>query len=201
MKTTTNEQTAAQAAVATSALDDAMIDIETLGTAPGCAILSIGAAMFGPDGIGEVFYSPVLLSSCTKAGLVIDPDTVAWWMQQSDAARAEAFRADAAPLPGVLNSFSAWFLQQGAKYPWCHGATFDVPIMEAAYKACSLLPPWKFSNVRDTRTLYDLAGVKVDRSQGTHHNALDDAIAQAKAAAKAMRVLQARRDATTLAAA
>lgn len=190
MNTAMNEQTAALAA---SAPDDAMIDIEALGTAPGCAILSIGAAMFGPDGIGETFYSPVLLSSCTKVGLLIDADTVAWWMQKSDAARAEAFRADAAPLPGVLNSFSAWFLQHRAKYPWCHGATFDVPVLAAAYKACGMLPPWDFHDVRDTRTLYDLAGVKPDRSQGTHHNALDDAISQAKAAAKALRVLQARR--------
>lgn len=199
MNTTKNESMPVSAG---SALCDAMIDLETLGTSPGCAILSIGAAMFGPDGIGETFYTPVLLASCTTAGLTIDPATVAWWMQQSDAARAEAFRADAAPLPGVLNSFSAWFLQQKAKYPWCHGATFDVPIMEAAYRACNMVPPWSYFNVRDTRTLYDLADVKIDRSKGTHHNALDDAINQAKAAAKAFRVLQARRgvDATELAA-
>jgi hypothetical protein len=65
----------------------------------------------------------------------------------------------------------------------------DVPILEAAFKACGLVVPWKFWDVRDTRTLYDVTGVNVDRSQGTHHNALDDARAQAEAAAIAFRRL------------
>lgn len=170
-------------------LDDAMIDIETLGKKPGAAVLSIGAVMFGATGLGEAFYSPVLLQSCVAVGLKIDPETVAWWMKQSDEARDAAFRADAPALPVVLLRFTEWFVAQQARYPWCHGATFDVPILDAAYEACGLPAPWKFYDVRDTRTLYDLVGVKVDRSNGTHHNALDDARAQAEAAAAAFRRL------------
>jgi len=188
----------AEAVPAATPMIDVMIDTETLGTVPGSAILSVGAVMFGPAGLGAEFYAPVLLASCTDAGLVIDPVTVAWWMKQGDEARAAAFRSDAAPLRVVLKDFSDWFLEQRARKPWCHGATFDVPVMEAAYRACGMAPPWDFWNVRDTRTLYDLAGLKVDRSEGTHHNALDDAIAQAKAAAQAMRVLRARGDASTM---
>lgn len=44
--------------------------------------------------------------------------------------------------------------------------------------------------MRDTRTLFDLAGVKVDRGSGTHHNALDDACAQAEATVKALTILK-----------
>jgi hypothetical protein len=170
---------------------DVMIDTETLGTVPGSAILSIGAVMFGPSGLGSSFYAPVLLQSCVDCGLTMDPKTIIWWMGQSDDARAAAFRADAAPLIQVLLDFSNWFVEQRALRPWSHGACFDVPILEAAYKACFIPPPWSFWNVRDTRTLYDLAGVKVDRSSGTHHNALDDAKAQAEAAAKSLVVLAA----------
>jgi hypothetical protein len=173
-------------------LHDAMIDTETLGTKPGAAILSIGAVMFGPAGLGGTFYAPVLLESCVSVGLTMDPATVTWWMGQSDEARAAAFRTDAAPLWQVLGDFFDWFVANRAKHPWCHGATFDVPLLDAAFKACNLAPPWEYWNVRDTRTLYDLAGVKVDRGAGTHHNALDDAINQARAAAHAMRILQAR---------
>jgi hypothetical protein len=173
-------------------LDNAMIDTETLGTKPGAAILSIGAVMFGPAGLGETFYAPVLLESCASVGLTIDPATVTWWMRQSGEARAAAFRDDAAPLWQVLGDFFDWFDAQRAKHPWCHGATFDAPILEAAFKACGLAAPWQYWNVRDTRTLYDLAGVKVDRAAGTHHNALDDAINQAKAAAQAMCILRDR---------
>ncbi len=179
-------------APAVTGLVDAMIDIESLGTTPGSAILSIGVVMFGPAGLGETFHAPVLLQSCTAVGLTIDPNTIAWWMQQSDTARAAAFRDDAEALAVVLYRFSTWFTEVHAERPWCHGATFDVPVLEAAYKACGIVPPWKFWNVRDTRTLYELAGVKVDRNEGTHHNALDDALAQAGAAAKAMRILTAR---------
>jgi DNA polymerase III epsilon subunit-like protein len=170
-------------------LQDAMIDIETLGRKPGAAVLSIGAVVFGATGLGESFYSPVLLQSCIDVGLTIDPETVAWWMKQSDEAREAAFRADAPPLPVVLLRFTEWFVAQQVRCPWCHGATFDVPILDAAYEACRLPAPWKFYDVRDTRTLYDLVGVKVDRSNGTHHNALDDARAQAEAAAAAFRRL------------
>lgn len=179
-------------------LVDAMIDTETLGTRPGSAILSIGAVMFGLDGLGATFYAPISLASCVDAGLTICPGTVAWWMRQSDAARAAAFPADAAPLPQVLLDFSSWFVGQHAKCPWSHGATFDIPLLEAAYQACGITAPWKFWDARDTRTLYDLASVKADRAQGTHHNALDDAKAQAEAAVKALAVLRARRGAPAM---
>lgn len=170
-------------------MSDVMIDIETLGTRPGAAILSIGAVMFGMDGLGESFYAPIDLESCATVGLTINPATVRWWMRQSDEARATAMPPDAAPLRQVLMSFQAWFVSQGAQYPWCHGATFDVPLLDAAYSACRLTPPWRFSAVRDTRTLYDLAGIRVDRHAGTHHHALDDAINQAEAAARALRIV------------
>lgn len=186
----TRPLTWAETAPAGAQLADVMIDTETLGTTPGSAILSIGAVMFGPAGLGEEFYAPISLASCTAAGLTIDPSTVAWWMKQSDAARAAAFRDDAEPLPAVLEQFTDWFNLVEAERPWAQGATFDPPLLEAAYRACGMTPPWKFWNVRDTRTLYDLADVKVDRARGTHHNALDDARAQAEAAVVALQRLQ-----------
>lgn len=187
-------------APAAAQLGNVMIDLETLGTTPGSAILSIGAVMFGPAGLGDELYTPISLASCTAAGLTIDPVTVAWWMKQSDAARAAAFRDDAEPLPRVLLRFAEWFERAEAERLWCQGANFDAPLLEAAYCACGMTPPWKFWNVRDTRTLYELADVKVDRARGTHHNALDDARAQAEAAVVALQRLQhARSDTAALA--
>lgn len=197
MSNSMQESASAQAPFG-AALTDVMIDIETLGTKPGAAILSIGAVMFGASGLGKTFYAPVSLTSCTDAGLTVDAETVQWWMFQSEAARAAAFAPGAEPLASALLRFAAWFHDQGGVHPWSHGATFDVPLLDAAFSACHLSAPWAFWNVRDTRTLYDQAGVKVDRSHGTQHNALDDAIAQAKTAVKAMRVLRARGDASTM---
>lgn len=176
-------------------MSDVMIDTETLGTSPGAAILSIGAVMFGPEGIADTFYASIQLASCTAVGLTIEPATVQWWMSKSDQARAAAFAADAQPLPVVLIAFRQWIIEQNANFPWCHGASFDVPLLEVAFKACGIPVPWEFWNVRDTRTLYDLAGVRVDRRNGTHHHALDDAINQAEAAARALRILNVNRTA------
>jgi hypothetical protein len=168
-----------------------MIDLETMGTEAGCAILSIGAVLFDPVS-GEVspdsFYEAVSLKSCVDIGLTVDAGTVLWWMQQSDDARAAA-SAGVTLIQRALVDFGAWFESKGAQFLWCHGATFDAPIMSAAYKAALLPVPWKFWDVRDTRTIYDLANVRPDRSAGTHHNALDDAKAQALAVIEAYRKL------------
>jgi len=63
---------------------------------------------------------------------------------------------------------------------WGNGADFDLPILAAAYKAAGGPPPWKPYNGRCYRTLKNLApSIKLER-QGTHHQALDDAVCQAK---------------------
>jgi DNA polymerase III epsilon subunit-like protein len=165
-----------------------MIDIETLGTTPGSAILSVGAVPFDERGvqIEEGRHWAIDPKSCAAAGLTIDLDTVAWWMGQSDEARAAAFGMEGRHLNSVLNSLRDWFTYQKGEKVWCHGATFDVPLLDAAYRATGIDAPWTFYNVRCTRTLYDLAGISPDRSQGVHHNALNDAIVQAEAAVLAM---------------
>lgn len=169
---------------------DVMVDIETVGTAPGCGVLSIGAVTFGPDGLGHRFYINASLASSTALGLTIDPDTITWWLNQSRDSQDAAFQSDAPALLDALMMFSDWYLSIGPERVWCHGATFDVPVLDAAYRAARMSPPWQYWQVRCTRTLYDLAGVKVDRSKGTHHNALDDAINQAEAAVRALRIMK-----------
>lgn len=164
-----------------------MIDIETLGTKPGSVILTVGAVAFDERGVhhDKAAHWAIDPASCTELGLVIDPATVKWWMKQSDAARAAAFTPDAQRLTRTLIELADVFVLWGGEQVWCHGATFDVPLLDAAYHAACAQAPWAFWNVRCTRTLYDLAGIEVDRSKGTHHNALDDAINQAEAAVRA----------------
>jgi 3'-5' exoribonuclease Rv2179c-like domain len=173
-----------------------MLDLETLGTKPGCAIVSIGACIFDIDGVHDTFYRAINVA--TKFGsksLAIDPGTVVWWMAQSPEARAVFFDPAGVSTYDALVDFKNWWKAKAplnlhdGDFIWCHGATFDAPILEAAYNAIEDIPPFKFYNVRDTRTLYSLAGVSVDRAKGTHHNALDDAVAQAVAVIKAYGIL------------
>ena len=65
-----------------------MVDIETLGREPGCVVVSIGAVEFG-YGIKDELDLDVAPTSCQRAGLDIDAETLAWWLTQGEAARSQ----------------------------------------------------------------------------------------------------------------
>ena len=163
-----------------------MVDLETLGTKPGSAILSLGAVVFDKNGpTGSVFYCAIELQSCVAVGLTIDPKTIGWWMGQSAEAR-EVFRdPDSYPLFGALESFEDFCVQHSDDLKnleiWGNGANFDNSLLGAAYDACGLTPPWMFWNDRCYRTLKAMyPHIQMTERTGTHHNALDDAISQAR---------------------
>lgn len=177
-----------------------MLDLETLGKRPGAIILSIGAHAFDPVvGLGfEGFYANIDQASCEAAGLVSDPETIEFWSRQSAEAQA-ALTVDPRPLADVLQDFTAFWMRVGGRRLWAHGATFDPPLLEAAYLAAGLPVPWRYSDPRDTRTIYELAGVQPDRSAGVHHHAEHDAINQSKAVIEAYRALGLSVESTPLA--
>lgn len=168
-----------------------MVDLETWGTRPGSALRSIGAVVFDPANptapLGEAFYAVIDDASCAAIGLVKDPRTVQWWAEQSTEAKA-AFEIDPRPIGGVLREFSAWFTKVGGEQVWGHGASFDPVLLEAAYDAVLLEAPWKFWDVRCCRTVLAMANRRPERhAKDVHHNALDDAKAQARAVQAAFR--------------
>ena len=171
-----------------------MLDIETLGTTPGCVIASIGACTFDPES-GEVarqtFYDLIDIGDAVGAGLTIEYGTVLWWLRQSDEARAEITRQDArSPLKEALDNLSAWYLEIGADehtQVWCNGASFDFTILEAAYRAVNAVSPWSYWQLRCARTARNLLPACETPRQGVAHNALADAIYQAQCLCAAMR--------------
>lgn len=168
-----------------------MVDIETLGTAPGSIVLSIGAVVFDPlEGtLGEGFYLNLQVAPQEAAGLITSPATVAWWADQNPLAKLHL--ANPAPLPvsEVLETLASFYLKHDCERVWGHGATFDVVLLDRLYAAFAKSPPWRFWQARDTRTLFDLTGTEVKREKGTHHYALDDAKRQAEAVCEAYHAL------------
>lgn len=164
-------------------MNEIMIDIETTGTKPGCAILSIGAVEFGNGVIGKTFSVNVDLESCTGAGLVIDPRTFMWWLEQSDEARSLLLTRVGVPLDEALAQLNAAFSWKGKKV-WCNGASFDFPILEAGYKAFGAEAPWDFWSLMDFRTIKNMVSRKIYSDckvkAKVAHDALEDAVAQAK---------------------
>lgn len=165
------------------------IDLETLGTQPGSVILSIGAVKFDPatGEIGEKFYANISPNSCLEVGLVTDPDTIEWWKTQSQEAR-DALKVDRRTLSQTLVAFAEFSKEAEAVWGW--GATFDVTLLEAAYRAAKQHVPWKFWNVKCGRTVCGLVHISPVRNTGTHHKADVDAEMQAIAICQAYKKLK-----------
>lgn len=154
-----------------------MLDIETLATGTNAAITSIGAVKFGGGEILDSFYYRVDLDSCMNYGLEIHPNTIMWWMSQSDDARSELTNSDTTDIVLALEWFSL-FAGEDAEV-WGNGATFDNVNLRNAYEKCGLKTPWSFRKDMCYRTIKNLyPDIKLER-EGTHHNALDDAKSQA----------------------
>lgn len=164
-----------------------MIDLETLGTKPGSIILSIGAVRFSRNKIESSFHIHIKPESCEEAGLKADTSTMLWWLNQSDEARKKLLigQKNAEKLSTTLLHFSSWMYDQGRPdrdqvFVWGNGASFDLVLLSSAYKAVGFPIPWIYPNERCYRTVKALSKRKEIKREGTHHDALADAIHQAK---------------------
>ena len=163
-------------------MEHVMIDIETMGTKSFSSIISIGAVEFDIESgkTGRVFYCNVDLQSCIDAGLVMDADTVIWWMKQSELARSKLIDGGALKLKEALSRFSE-FIKSDNKV-WGNSARFDLGLLENAYSKLGMDVPWKFWNERDVRTLVSFHP-DVNKNlafEGIQHDALDDCKHQIK---------------------
>jgi hypothetical protein len=177
---------------------DVMIDLETLGRRAGCSVLSIGAVAFDAETgeLGPEFYAVVNRDSCAIAGLHEDPETIAWWDAQSCDAKTVLLHAEEGGLllPDALQRFTIFLLGFDVKKVkvWGNGGDFDNTILTACYASIGETTPWDFWNNRCYRTLKNLAPqIKLERT-GTYHNALDDAMSQARHAIKLLQHLEER---------
>lgn len=182
-----------------------MIDLETLGRAPGCKVMSLGAVAMTPEGPGPTFYR--VFDWKDQEGLLEEPETVQWWSEQDEAARAALFGPTVVRTPTrvALVEFAAWLDTLGPfkhRRIWGNGGDFDAPILAKLYEAAfpndnpsaPSAQPWNFWNSRCYRLLKNLRrGIELHR-QGAHHNALDDARSQADHAVRLLNALDAWAD-------
>lgn len=173
-------------------MNNLMIDLETMGNKPNAPIVSIGAVFFDPatGELGNSFYSVVTLKSSVGGGAVPDPDTIIWWLKQSEEARKAICDETAAMTINValnnLNTFIRDNTNPDKVQVWGNGATFDNVILRSTYDRHFITCPWAFLNDRDVRTIVELGRViginprKDIPFEGDMHNALADAKHQAK---------------------
>lgn len=143
-------------------LNHVMVDVETLSTHPDAAILSIGAYKFDPN----VFEFPGKIADPLPSDLSfyanvadstghVDTETVHWWLAQY----ATKQTALLIPEPMTERQALLGLHEYLGRTPdviaiWSH-ATFDVPILESAYRRHYLTVPWHYRSSRDVRTVIE----------------------------------------------
>ncbi len=149
-----------------------MIDLEGLATGPDTTILTIAAQAFDPFGTGyydQHYYARVTLES--QENRSIDDGTIEWWATQPEHAREEAFGEQGRiPLDQALDELGR--LIWHSRLIWSQGPTYDMNILEHAYKSYRKPLPWKYYMVRDSRTVFSLWPDQP--IPPTSHHALED---------------------------
>jgi hypothetical protein len=151
---------------------DLMIDLEGLGTGPDTTILTIAAQSFDPFSTGyyeQCYYARVTLES--QENRSIQQGTIDWWATQPAVVRDEAFNEEnRIPLDQALDELGR--LIWHSNRVWAQGPTYDMNILEHAYKSYNKPLPWQYYMVRDSRTVFSLwPGQPIPP---TTHHALED---------------------------
>ncbi len=161
-----------------------MIDIESLDTSPECVILTIGVVLFDPKGNGivdKLELRPEIDEQTEKFNRTISDDTIKWWGSQSPQALDEAMGdRGRESFRSCMEKMSRFCWNRRAV--WSNGAGFDIVAMESAWRQLDMKIPWTYWSVRDTRTLFEVAGVSLKDKKyktKTTHKAVEDAEHQA----------------------
>lgn len=165
-------------------MNDIMVDIETMGTKPGCAIVSIGAVQFDLKSgqTGDKFYCNIDLKDCQDNGLKLEADTVWWWLSQNKSAQ-EALNCERLLLENALQKFERWFENINTQnlQIWANSPSFDLSVLESAFNIMGRKQPWFYWQERDVRTLVSFnPELKKSIVNDLPHDAISDCLYQIK---------------------
>ena len=114
----------------TKKLGHVMVDLETMGNKSNSVICSIGAVEFdiNTGETGREYYTKVDMQSCLERGMIVNADTIEWWLMQSEAARIKIAVGDGKNISLVLHEFKLFLETLGASTVqiWGNSARFDM---------------------------------------------------------------------------
>lgn len=170
-------------------------DFETLGVSTNAPPIQLAAAAFELNSNDiwfpyiSAFNEHITFKSLQEYSYTPEYSTVQWWCSSdsiSNDARRKVFkdRNNAKDLNTVIGNFTQWFYTLEQEYEivgiWCH-ASFDDPILRNIVHRLNVNMPYKYSLVRDLRTLIALKGKStIDKSKYIAHDALEDCKYQAE---------------------
>lgn len=161
-----------------------MLDLETLGTRPGCVVYQISAVMFRwpecePPPVKDAGCAPGRLTMWPdvgeqlEIGLLKDPETMRWWESKGGLPhRGEGVQT---PAIDAAEKLIVWCYRYRPEAVWMWGADFDGPVLASFFQACGFdRLPWEYWRARDARTVWRMAfareddGVERSRYDGPH---------------------------------
>lgn len=160
----------------------AMIDIETLDTAPSSTVLSVGAVKFNPYNANDPYERMLWRPSVDEqleGGRTTSDDTLAWWAKQDANIREVTFTEDGRiPLKQFFAETNKYLV--GVDKIWCQGPQFDMVILENLFKQFNHHRNWAFWQVQDCRTIFNMMPADPRKAiQEDLHDASADAFFQA----------------------
>lgn len=156
---------------------EAMIDIETLDTAPSAVVFQIG--IVGWDDLGHTmkFILDLPVTEQLKKGRTVSVDTLAFWTNPDISAVVHSSLSVSHPahfdLVVALDRIDE--LLVNVTTFWSKGS-FDFTVLEHLYHSMHRHTPWRYYQCRDLRTL--MRECEIPSHENISHNALDDALKQ-----------------------
>lgn len=171
---------------------DIIIDAETLDTKDTAVIPSIGARLCNLETgeMGEGFHVNLDVQAQIDAGYTISASTLAFWLNQQQAARSYLIDIMDRKVPLVSRQVGFSMLHQFISSVknanvWGNGISFDLGLCIREWGPDNL--PWEFWNEQDVRSIVSFGrrvfGVQFKKEvqfEGTAHNPLDDATHEAQ---------------------
>lgn len=154
-----------------------MIDCETLDVGERPVLLSIGAVVFNDQQILHYFDAGISTESTTDFD--VSQDTLDWWAEQNETARQLAF-SGTENIKDALIRLVNFYTQHECTEIWSKGSLADIRWINNALDYFGIERPWKYYKEFCFRTLLKSVPKFDMPFLGVQHNALDDAIHQAK---------------------
>jgi hypothetical protein len=162
---------------------DLSIDIETLGVSANAVIIQIGVVEFNTDtvSIGDSFVLYPGLREQYEDRRVVDVDTIKWWTKTDPALFGNILNSKTSSRSEVRTRMID--VMTPARSYWFKHPMFDMSILNSAYDLgprLRVLDPRSYRKIKDISTLAPALGVPEPEFVGSVHDALSDALHQAK---------------------
>lgn len=173
-------------------MQDAMIDLESIGVETDAALTQISAVQFNPftGQMGSEFNRVIDLKSSLDAGLSISAGSIKFWLTHPSVTQEArdvvmSKTGDQEPalpedsLSSVLADFKKWIKENDIRYIHGNGSASDNVWVRSAYKAIEMEPAFTFRDdicFRSLKTMAKRTGWKDEvEFIGVVHNGIDDA--------------------------